>query len=518
MDEPLILTLNKFYGGMVRDDKSRIRGGASNVEEIDIFSNEHYIQAEQILSADALPASTEAYAYTADLDDNVWLYGKETAANKVRLLKVTTGGADNPGAVSTVFTSADATDIAYSVSPIAYHRQDNGNKNFLYYCTNASGTVKLKSYDITGGTESETDAGGTAMTLTKLDASYDRISFRRIAGELFITNGQYISKVDKDGVFTEDAFTLPNGAEAVDIIGVSDVALILSRDINRLSNQSMGYWWDLTTTAQFDDSFDLPMGGPQWIENFRERILMFCSINGRGRFFQLQQAVPGAVPIQLPGIELTNCAADAATQPISSSKMLAKKENVLYFGLNKTDKTGIYAIGQLDEDKNYAVTLSKRFHTSDYSLHKPTALLIQGPNFYAAFSDNGTASTMRCESNNSPTRSSNAVYESIWIDADEPAKDKDILSAYVTSYPLAASTSVALSIATDYSASYTAVTRPDSTTFNSANGLLGFFRPAAFKGKKVFKIKLALTSSTTNSPKVTTVTLKVKVDEEHAQS
>lgn len=508
--EDQTLIINKWYGGMVRDDKSRIRGAAYNVEEMDIFSNEHFIQAEQILTADSLPASTEAYAYTADLSDNVWLYGKETSGNKVRLLKVENGGADNPGAVSTVFTSADATDIAYSVSPIAYHRQDNGNKNFLYYVTkDASNVCRLKRYDITADSESETDAGGTAMTLTKLDGSYDRISFRRIAGELFVTNGQYISKVDKDGVFTEDAFTLPNGWEAVDIIGVSDVALILARDINRLSNSSKGYWWDLTTATQFDDQFDLPMGGPQWIENFRERVIMLCAINGKGRFFQLQQAVPGAVPVTLPGIELTNVASETSTQPISSSKMLAPKENVLYFGLYKTDKTGIYAIGQLDEDKNYAVILSKRFHTTDYSAHKPTALYIQGPNFYAAYVDNTTASTMRCESKNSPTRSSNAVYESVWIDVEKPAQDKDLKSAHVTTYPLASNTSVALSIATDYSASYTAVTRPDSSVFNSANGLLGFFRPSAFKKKKVFRVKLALTSSTTNSPKVTAVTLLV---------
>lgn len=510
------LVLDKFYGGIIRDDKSRVRGAARNVEELDIFTNENFIQPTQIFTADTLPASTEVYAYDADISDNVWLYGKETAANKVRLLQVTTGGADDPGAVSTVFTSADTTDIAYSVSPIKYHRQTNGNKNFLYYVTNASGTVKLKSYDIVAGTESETDVAGTAMTLDGLDGSYDRISMRRIFGELMITNGQYIARVDRDGVFTAHAFELPTGWDAVDICGVADSAIIVARDVNRLANVSMGYWWDLVSSTQFDDSFVIPMGGPQWIENFRERILICNAINGKLRFFLLPQAAPGATPEALPGIELSNVSSDTSTQPISSSKMVAQRENVLYFGLNKTDKTGVYALGQLDSDKPLALILAKRFHTSDYSLHVATALLIQGPNFYAAYTDNGTRGAVRCESNNSPTRSSNAVYDSVWIDGGDATRNKDLLSAFVTSYPLAASTSVAMSVATDYGSSFTAILREDASVFNTLAGLIGFFRPKAFKDKKVFSVRLAFTSSTTNGPKVTSITIKTSMHDELA--
>lgn len=505
------LVISKFYGGIMRDDKSTVRGAAKNVEEVDIFTNEHFIQPAQIMSADALPASTEVYAYTADNADQVWAYGKETAANKVRLLKATSGGAANPSDFATVFTSADTTDLAYASSPIAYHRQTNGNKDFLYYCTNASGVIKLKVYDITAGTESATE-----QTLTGLDGSYDRISMRRVYGELLITNGQYIARVDKDGVYTDRAFTLPGGWDAVDIISAASSAIIIARSVNRLSNISMGFWWDLTKSTQFDDSFVIPMGGPQWIENFRERILICCAINGHMRLFQLAQAAPGATPETLPGIELLNVGAETTTQVISSSKMLAQQENVLYFGLLKTDKTGIYALGQLDSDKPQALVLAKRFHTTAYATHTPTALLIQGSNFYAAFSDNGTASTTRCEGNNSPARSSNAVYESVWIDAGEPARNKDLLSAYLTSYPLSANTSVAMSIATDYGSTYTAITRPDSSAFNSANGILGFFRPVAFKDKKVFSVKIAFTSSGTSCAKVTAITLKIGLHDEFA--
>lgn len=512
------------WGGIVRDDKSKIAGGAFNVEELDVYENADFVRPTQIMSADSMPAGTEIYSYTADNSDNVWGYGQETAGGKVRLVKVTTGGADNPGAFTTVKTSADATNLFNIASPIQYFRQDETGTNFIYYTTQASGTIRLARYDITNDTE-DTYNGSAWVTkgtpdsnsqLTGLDGSYDRITMKVIFGELFITNGQYIAKVDKDGVFTEKAFTLPNGWEAVDIIEVSDVCIILARNINRLANEAKGFWWDLTSQLQVDDSFDLPMGGPQWIVNHKETIKILCAQNGQGRMYQLSGAFPGAIPVEIPGIKIDNVGSDGTTTPISSPKMVAKYNNILYFALKKTDKTGIYAIGQLDSDKPTAMVLAKRFATTDYSLHTPYSLLIQGPNFYAAYMDNATATSVRCETKNSPARSSQAVYESIILDGDDPTVNKTIERAYLTSYPLPASCSLDLYIDPDYSGTYTQVKRPDNTIFNSTNGLLGFFKPSAFKDKKVFRLKVLFTSNGTDAPKLTGIGLKYNTSDVEA--
>lgn len=508
MPEEKLLTIEQFYGGIARDDKSKTPGVCSNAEEIDIFSNANFFQAEQIFSADTLPDNTEVYAYCSDKDDQVWGYGANTSgSNEVRLVKVTSGGGSNPGSFSTVATSADTTDIAYTVSPITYFRQDNGNQDFLYYCTNASGTVKLKSYDITGDSESEQDSGATNMTLSGLDGSYDRISMKVFFGELYITNGQYIAKVDKDGVYTDKAFTLPNGWEAVDIIPVSDVGIILARDINRNSNISKGFWWDLTTSTQVDDSFTLPMGGPQWIVNHKENIRIMCSINGEAAFFQLSGAFPGAVPIEMPGIRLSNCITETSTTQVSAPKTVSVKGRIQYFGINKTDKTGVYAIGQLDSDKPNALVLSKRYTTTDYADHTGYALHILGPNFYATYDDNGTFAAARCESNNSPARSSQAVYESIVIDDGDPLNNKQIPFVYVNTKPLAASTDVDVSTAADYG-SYAEIFRADETSFTGTNAIQGKMH-ASHADIKSIKIKLELTSNSTNSPQVTSIGLLV---------
>lgn len=501
MDQKLKV-IKTFYAGIIRDEKSKINGAASNIEELDILTNADYIQAEQIFSSDALPASTEVYAYDSGPDGTCYGYGKSTANNEVRIVSVATGGADNPGAFATLMTSADTTNLAYKISPIIFHRTTEASTDWLYYLTRVTTTVLLKRVKTSGADEA------TVGTLTGLTGTNDRVSFKKMFGELIITNGKFMAKVDKDGVFTNDAFTLPNDWVAVDAIPVSDVCVILARYLDSKVNYCKGYWWDLTSTVQVDDSFNIPSGGPQWIVNHQENVILMCAINGKARFFQLSGAYPGAVPQELPGITLDNVALEADQQPVSSSKMVADKDKVLYFGLYKTDKTGVYALGKLDQDKPRALFLSKRYATTDYSLHAPTALFIQGPNYYGAFADNGTASTVRCESRNSPSRSSSGIYESIWIDDDSPNMDKDFEAVYVGCQPAPASTDVNVSVATDYG-SYSEIFRPDATSLATTSAVQGWFQPKASKKKKVIKVKLQLVSATTDSPKITSIGIKM---------
>lgn len=520
MEEKLKVIKN-WYGGMVRDDKSRITGAASNLEEIDIFSNADYIQAEQIFSADSLPASTEVYAYTSNPSGTVYGYGKSTSNNAVRLVSVATGGADNPGSFATLATSSDTTNLATSVSPIQYFKTTEANNDSVYYIKGTGTSWYLVRYNIdaaeeqrwTGSAWSGSGSLDANTQLTGLTGSFDRPFMKVIAGVLHVGNGNSIATVDSEGTFTEKAFNLPLDYNAVDMAPVGTVALILASHADRSSNFCKGFWWDLVPVAEseydgYDDSFEIPVGGPQWVLNTKERVYIFCAINGKGRFFVLNGAYQGSVPQELPGVILTSVAAESATQPISSSKMVSTKDKIIYFGVNKTDKTGVYALGQLDDDKPHALLLSKKFSTTTITNHKPTALFILGPNYYAAYVDNTTASTARCESNNSPSRSASAIYESIWVDDDAPNTDKKLYSVYVSTQPLPASTDVNVSIALDYG-SYNEIFRADGTSLNTTSAVQGEFKAKRALQNKVFKVKLELVSATTSSPKVTSIGLKM---------
>ncbi len=509
--------VNKFFGGIVRDDKASAQGVASNVEELDIFTNADYVQAEQIFSSYALPASTEIYAYTSGIDGTLYAYGKETSGNKVRILSVATGGAANPSTLATLFTSADATNLAYSVSPVQFFKTTDTTTGSLYYVKGTGASWYLVRYNITSAAEQRYD-GSAWVTSDALDSntqlgnisgSYDKISMKVMFGELFITNGNFISKIDKDGVLTLVAFTLPREWNAVDLIPVSDVAIILGRYIDRTVNYCKGFWWDLTSAQQVDDSFDIPSGGPQWIINHKETIKILTAINGTARFYQLSGAFPGAVVLELPGLVLNNVATETSTQSISPSKTLAVKERILYFGLWKTDKSGVYGIGQIDSGKPTALILSKRFSTTDYSLHKPTALYTLGANFFAAYDDNGTNTSIVCKTLNSPNRSTSAIYESIWIDDGDPFVNKKLNGAYLATYPLPASSDVNLSVQADYSGSYTEVFRADGTSLNTTSAVEGWFTCKAFDKKKVFKIKMEIISNGSSSPKVVAIGLRM---------
>lgn len=521
MAQDKIKLINKFFGGIVRDDKATAQGVALNIEELDIFTNADFIQAEQIFSSYAVPASTEVYAYTSGSDGVAYAYGRETSGSKVRILSVASGGGTNPSTMSTLFTSADATNLAYSVSPVQYFKTSDTTTGSLYYVKGTGATWYIVRYNITSAAEQRYD-GSAWVTSDALDSntqlggltgSYDRISLKVIFGELFITNGTFIAKIDKDGVLTTTAFTLPREWTAVDIIPVSDVAIILGRYVDRTVNFCKGFWWDLTASLQVDDSFDIPSGGPQWIINHKETVKIFTAINGIGRFYQLSGAFPGAVVLELPGLVLNNIATETSTQPISPAKTLGVKERILYFGLWKTDKSGVYGIGQIDAGKPTALILSKRFATTDYSLHKPVALFILGANFFAAYDDNGTNTSVICKTLNSPNRSTSGIYESIWIDDGNPIAIKKLSGVYVTTYPLPASSDVNVSVQADYSGSYTEVFRADGTSFNTTSGLEAWFKTTPFDKKRSYKVKAELVSSGSSSPKVTSIGLRLIVQD-----
>lgn len=514
--EEKIITIDKWYGGIVRDEKSNRVGALLNAEEVDIFENADFLRATQIMSADSMPANTEIYAYTADDDDVVYGYGRDTTNNSVRIVKVVNGGADNPGAFTTLFTSSDTINLYKIDSDFKWFKTSEDAAGHLYYVKGTGSTWYLVRYNLSTSAEERWDGSSWTSVgaldsnsqLTGLTNSYDRITMKVIYGELFITHGQFIAKVDSDGGFDAKAWTAPREWQAVDIIPVSDVAIVLARNVVRNANYSRGFWWDLTVTEQFDDSFDIPMGGPQWIVNHKENIIICCAIGGKMRWFVMSAAAPGAKPVQIPGIELQNIANEISTQQVSHPKMVAAKDRLLYFGVYKTDKTGIYVLGQIDDDKPFAIALAKRFDTSDYSLHTPRALHIQGPNWYAAFDDNGTADNSRCEENNSPSRSSNATISTVIIDDGRPFQNKHLKEVYIASKPLGTGESLDLYVATDYG-SMSQVTRPDGSVFNTLNGLLGWFLPTAHKNKKVIQLRVDFTSNGSSSPYLTALGLRI---------
>lgn len=490
-----------FYGGITLNERDRRLGYSLNIEEVDIFENESFVGPATIFAADAV-ITRQISGYTKDEADNVYALGRTADVTPLaQIWRKTTGSADVPGAWASFFTS---TRNSLAPSPVIWHKWDSG-ADYLYYVTGTQTLVRLG--DLATTTESTTDVNGTAMTLTGLGASDDRIPIIRTLGELFIGHGQFIAKVDDDGVFTQKAFTLPNGWECVDFTTLGTELVIIARSIETGSNFSKIYLWDRTATTGVTDQIDLPTGGPQIVQLHNEILRAVCAINGRLKIYQLDGKVPRKTH------ELTSIRTETGFQAIIPAATKFVLENLLYFGIYKTDTTGLYALGQLSEDKPAALILAKRFSATDYSLHTPYAALATGPNFYASFDDNGTKSVAKLEGNNSPTRSSNAVIETIWIDDGRPEIWRHWDQFVAITKAFASTQNIRMDARVDNASGYDV----DSlNTFTGDGAITSFIGNFSLRGKAC-QIRIRFASSGTSRPVLFTADVR-SVEEMFPQS
>ena len=483
------LRINTFIGGISTGERDRRIGVASNVEEIDIFTNPNWIQPVTIFGAEA-GITRRIQAYDLAESDTAYAYG-QAADGDAEIWALTTASADDPGTWTSVFES---TNDVHPNADMKWHKWTTG-EDYLYYPTVSSTTVTLRKLgDLT--TYTETSVG----TLTGLDATGDRMQIVRAFGELYGLNGRYIFNVADDGTFTEKAFTLPT-----DLIGVSmtikgNTMYILCKFITG-DSRSRIVLWDLTATSGPDDQIDIAMGGPQWIVNHNDTLRVCCALNGVAKFYEVTSFAPEKKH------ELYNIQTETNAQPISPIQSIFIKDNILHFGLWKTDKTGLYAIGRTTEDAPLALVLDRRFDTSDYSLHKPYAANVFGPNIYVSFDDNGTADIKRIEGNNSPTRSSNSVYESIFMDFDDPEVIKDLHSEIIVAKVLPASTEIKVDYKVDNASSYDSgslftLTSSNDQTHDGGTADTFWYRTLTGVAGRFIIVRVRFTSSTTSRPQL----------------
>lgn len=450
---------------------------------------------------------------------------------------------------------------------------------FLFYVTGTNQLVRAEVTDSTSGaqfSESITDIAGTSMSLFGLGLANDRITFNRYNGELFIGSGRYICKIGTDGVVVPAAFVLPNGWRAISLAPYAHNMAILAGSVIPGNNYSKVFYWDLENTSGFIDESVITTGGPQIIVNFNESLWAICAINNILQVYKMSDKLP----VQMQ--RLVNIATETATQAIIPDATKFVKDNAFYFGLWKTDKTGLYAIGQVDSGKPYGLVLAKRFHfptissivrggtgnltatvttstahglttgddiivtgatnpiyngtfrvvsgsnvtliytlpsdpganettapsitSKSYSLHKPYAAISIGENWYSSFDNNGTASVAKGEGA-SQVRSSQAVYETIWIDGNSPETPKSWDGFLIGTKIVPANCQIVVDTKVDNASTYDSNSVYSLTPSNdqSDDGITGdtfWFRDWTSVYGRMGKIRLRFISSTTTKATV----------------
>lgn len=389
---------------------------------------------------------------------------------------VTISGADQGsynGQYTITVTGADTFTYTVGGSPATPATGTiDASMEYLYYVagaasgSQANSLVRLGAIQ-NGATESLTDIAGTTMTLPGAGASTDRVAMFRINGELHILNGQYISTVDETGVFIAKNFTLPNEWQAISMDAIGGYGVILARNVNNALGYCKIFFWDFTATSGPADEIKIPFGGPQIVVNLDETIFAFCAQSNMLKVY----GIIGKTPKLAAKLDNVATGTDERVIIPDSSKFI--QNGVLNFGLYKTDKSGLYQFGKLDtavglltsNDSGYAILLGRRFHTSSYALHIPNAAIAAGSNVYANFMDNGTAASCKVEGS-TPTFSSNAVIETVYIDGGSPDILKDWIGFAATTPPIPASCSIVISARVDDATSYDA---NSAKTLSSSN-------------------------------------------------
>ena len=508
---------SEFFGGIQRDDKSTVKGGMLNVEELDILENANFVRPTQILSSDTLPANTNFFSYCEDpLVGTGYAVGADNNGNTyAHIFQNTNIATSSPGGWSDVGGSSL---VANAVSPSTVH-----------YVT-TSGSSVLTIYFITGNNvlTKWTSSGGIATTgyiFSSLTASMGNISVREINGSSYWCAGNYVSTIDKNGVFTEQAFQLPTGYISIDICYSGGYFFVLSEQMNTVSNKSCIFIWDGVST-QFTDQIPIPMGSPQWIYNFKSTITACCCSGGLMKLFYLNSPSVGAICKAYPYMQLNNVQLENQTiflgngghgstwtVPISPAKSVFVKNDILYFALWKTDKTAIYALGQLNDNSPFALWLAKRFDAShNYSNIIPYAAHSFGNKIFSAYqyglTTQGNNITLQsfCDPLTA-ARSSNAVMQSVWDDDGEPMNNKELIRTYVESYPLPSGCSLDAYVASDYG-SFTEIKQSSGIIHNILSSIFAIFRPTGTTNKKLFSWKILFTSNGLTAPQLTAVGMR----------
>jgi hypothetical protein len=504
---------SQFAGGLQRDDKSAIAGGGLAIEELDILENANFVRPAQVFSADAtVPANQAFHSYCEDpLLGTGYAVGGDNNGNTYAQVFYNTA-IGTPTASGWTSVGSNAPLVANPISGSAVH----------YEIESGATTPTLAVYFITGqNVVTRYTASGniatTVWTLSTLTSNMGHISFREINTITYIAAGNYISTIDPGSTstgpnFNEKAFALPTGYVAIDICQAGQYYFILAETSDLISNKSVIFIWD-GVSPQYTDQIPVPMGGPQWIYNFKQTVTICCTAGGKMKLFYLNAPTVGALCKAYPNIQIQNVQLPNQTLwigatgnhgvnwvvPVSPSKSVFVKDDILYFALWKFDKTALYALGQLDSKSPFALWLAKRFSTADYSQMVPFAAYCFGQKIFAAFQTGyftqGTNATNCAICDPAiANRSSQAIFTSTWDDDGEPMNPKDLIRAYMQSYPIPRGCSLQLNFAFDYGTTYTTMVQAGNSIMNTLNQVFSIMRPTGALNKKLFQWQVAFTS------------------------
>jgi len=529
-------TITDFFLGEVNDKGSQQAGAALNVVEMDIFENKDFIQAEYGMNSNFNSDTNPVYDFSKNKqDDDFWAYGETYvelgdfdptgttigSISEVRSQPASDENTARPNTEIAAYETSEDSDLTTFTEWVYFTSGDDG------------GEPALERYNITDDDAPsvvQSDLGDTTTnTIQDEDAP---VIMRIISGELYIMYANTITKVATDGTLTHTFEELPPGFNIVDATSAGrkrDSMFVVCEPTETTTNKSRGYWIDLFN-ADIDNQLELPYGGVQWVENIASDVIMSFVEDNQFRVMALSQPFPGSTASRLPNIKLTDVLStqvdvfnDSKTDNLgirpSPSKSVHTLDGEIFFLLNKDDQPGIYSISRIGPDQNYGIRLAHKL-PGDYPNQLGLAMGVYGNKKIVSYIDgydgtagSGSSTFAVVEPDDSNTeRSSEAVYESVWFQFEEPTVDKDMEAIGVTTEPLPANTEVRMYAAQDNESGYTQIYQADGSNMDETGTNYAEFRTPSIKDAKRVRFKMEIDGNGDDTPRVNAVGMLVTSD------
>jgi len=536
-------TITDFFLGEVNDKGSQQAGAALNIVEMDIFENKDFIQAEYGMDGTFDSDINPVYDFSKNKqDDEFWAYGDTYVTlgdfdptgttigsiNEVRSQPVADENTARPNTEIAAYETSEDSDLT-SFTEWVYFVSDEGGRE-----------PTLERYNITDDdppsivqdqNSNNIDSLGDTSTNTIQDNDAP-VLMRVINGALYVMYANTITKIAQDGTAIHTFEELPEGFNIVGATSAgrkTDSMFVVCEPIETTTNKSRGYWIDLVA-GNVDNYLDLPYGGVQWVENIASDVIMSFVEDNQFRVMALSQPFPGSTAGRLPNIKLTNVLdtqfnvfddskTDNSGIKASPSKSVHTLDGEVFFLLNKDDQPGIYSISRIGPDQNYGIRLAHKL-PGDYPNQLGLAMGVYGNKKIVSYIDgydgtagSGSSTFAVVEPDDSNTeRSSEAVYESVWFQFEEPTVDKDMEAIGVTTEPLPANTEIRMYAAQDNESGYTQIYQADGSNMDETGTNYAEFRTPSIKDAKRVRFKMEIDGNGDDTPRVNAVGMLVTSD------
>jgi hypothetical protein len=289
--------------------------------------------------------------------------------------------------------------------------------------------------------------------------------------------------LDYEGAFNNKALDVIPGNVASCLLDMNDQVIIGSVEKAK-SKQGWLWTWDKIEPSWITKK---PVGekGVNMISFIEMGILIQAGLDGVLKYWDLVNLIPIK---RIPGGGYVN--------PYGSTEF----KGLSHFGINGSDKCGVYSYGRTNKNDVYALNLEYIPSHGKLIGVEIGAMAVYDANLYVSWKDGITYGVDTIDSANK----ANGIYEGLEFNAGRPYEDKLFRFIKITTKPLPAECSIVVRYKTNKAANWTETKMGDEATSLTGEGKIKGIWQIEGQGE-IYEIRVELNSSGNFTPEIISI-------------